>query len=371
MDSPHCFILAEFFVSKGYKIYSLSEIEPFNKIHGVNYLFLISNNNKIKLIINKIFYHIIARFPLPIYYFFKFKYLQLEGYFKIIKKNNPDLLHAHSAMENGIIALHSNFRPYLVSSWGTDILISPKKSKYLKKKMHQILFEAIYIHTVAKHITYEIVNDYDIPRNKIGEFQYGISKKALNILNNKSKKHSTFTVISTRSAKEIYDNETLIKAAKILQDKKINVKIKMITGGKLFKKYLYFVKRLELKNIEIIPLVPQAELYNYLLDADVYVSCSLSDGLSICILEAFAAKLYPIVTDIVANRNVITHGINGSLFNTKDANELAEEIISIINQKEKIKKVTIQNRTWVKRYQNLEQNLLQLEKLYIKSIKEK
>ncbi|MCK4695348.1 MAG: glycosyltransferase [Candidatus Cloacimonetes bacterium] len=203
MDSPHCFIPAEYFQNKGYEIYSLSEVEPFRKIHGVKYFFLISKKNKIKLIINKLFYHFIARFPAPIYYFFKFKYLRLRGFFKIIKNINPDLIHAHSAMENGIIAQYSSYQPYLVSSWGTDILISPKKSKYLKKKMYQILAEATYIHTVAKHITYEIVNNYDIPRNKIGEFQYGITKKALNFLNNKSKKNDTFTVISTRSAKEV------------------------------------------------------------------------------------------------------------------------------------------------------------------------
>ncbi len=369
MDSPHCFIPAEYFQNKGYEIYSLNEVEPFRKILGVKYFFLISKKNKIKLIVNKLFYHFIARFPLPIYYFFKFKYLRLRGFFKIIKNINPDLVHAHSAMEKGIIAQYSNYRPYLVSCWGTDILILPEKSKYLKKKMNQILSDAVCIHTVAKHISDKIVNDYNIPKNKIKEIQYGMHAEIINYLDNKSKKNDTLTVISTRSAKEVYDNEILIKAAKILQDKKVDVRIKMITGGELYNKYNKMIKNLSLRNIEIEPLVPQNELYKKLLDADIYVSCSLSDGLSICLLEAFAAGLYPIVSNIEANRNVITHGQNGSLFKTGNPDSLTEEITKIIAQTEKIQKAVAKNKRWVKKYQTLEMNLQKLEELYEKATK--
>ncbi|MCK4695349.1 MAG: glycosyltransferase, partial [Candidatus Cloacimonetes bacterium] len=143
----------------------------------------------------------------------------------------------------------------------------------------------------------------------------------------------------------------MIKAAKILQDKKVDVKIIMITGGKLFNKYNKMIKKMSLKDIEIKPLVPQNVLYEKLLDADMYVSCSLSDGLSICLLEAFAAGLYPVVSDIEANRNVITHGQNGSLFQTGSPNSLTEEITKIITQAEKIQKAIVRNKRWVKKYQ--------------------
>ena len=93
----------------------------------------------------------------------------------------------------------------------------------------------------------------------------------------------------------------------------------MFTEGPLFKKYEKMIMELELNNFHLFPrLLNQKDLFKEYKKSDIYLSASISDGLSISLLEAFASKLYPIVSDITANSNIIEHGNNGLLFQTND-----------------------------------------------------
>lgn len=68
------------------------------------------------------------------------------------------------------------------------------------------------------------------------------------------------------------------------------------------------------------------ELVEGLLDARFYVSAAHSDGSSSSLLEALASGLFPILTDIPANREWITHGETGLLFPAGDADALADHL---------------------------------------------
>ena len=47
---------------------------------------------------------------------------------KIIKKENPDILHAHYASSYGLMALLIKFKPSIISVWGSDLYLFPKKT---------------------------------------------------------------------------------------------------------------------------------------------------------------------------------------------------------------------------------------------------
>jgi len=59
--------------------------------------------------------------------------------------------------------------------------------------------------------------------------------------------------------------------------------------------------------------ISQSELPDYYLAADVYLSCSYCDGSSVSLMEALAAGLPVVVTDIPSNREWIEHEVNGCL----------------------------------------------------------
>jgi glycosyltransferase involved in cell wall biosynthesis len=69
--------------------------------------------------------------------------------------------------------------------------------------------------------------------------------------------------------------------------------------------------------------VEEARLRALYREAEYYVSLSLSDSTSQSLLEAMAAGLFPIVTDIAGNREWITHRRHGYLVPTRDPGAVA------------------------------------------------
>lgn len=51
-----------------------------------------------------------------------------------IRKIKLGILHAHYVTDYGLIGALTNFHPLIVSVWGSDVLIAPKKLEYLNTK---------------------------------------------------------------------------------------------------------------------------------------------------------------------------------------------------------------------------------------------
>lgn len=358
MESPHCYKLADYYQKQGLSIYSVSEIEPQKKISAVKYHYFISRKSvfyffykTFNYLINKL----LGKLGQVIYYEL---FLSTIGYYRYVKQIKTDLVHAHFASTGGIVALKSVKSNYLLSCWGSDILLHPFESKYFRKKIGQVLKNAKIIHTSSYHLDEVIKIIYHINSNKIFHKQYGLSYSTINFFNKyKKQKDNKFIAIITRSAKKVYDNETIINAAKIVQSNNCDAKFIMISGGPLHNKYKKMIKKMNLKNIELYNSMPQHKLFTYMKKANYYISASLSDGLSISLLEAFAAKLYPIVSDIKANSILINDKQNGRLFLCREAEQLANIILELYNENLNFQQCVDFNYKWLLKNQVLEENL--------------
>ncbi|MEG1555773.1 MAG: glycosyltransferase, partial [Bacteroidales bacterium] len=52
---------------------------------------------------------------------------------KKIKEFQPDILHAHYASSFGLLGAFTNFHPYIISVWGSDVYSYPKAGNIYKK----------------------------------------------------------------------------------------------------------------------------------------------------------------------------------------------------------------------------------------------
>ena len=73
--------------------------------------------------------------------------------------------------------------------------------------------------------------------------------------------------------------------------------------------------------------------------ADLYISPSHVDGSSVSLMEALACGIPCLVSDIPGNKEWIVEGENGWLFRDGDVDSLANKILAIMNQREKLSQI--------------------------------
>ncbi len=86
---------------------------------------------------------------------------------------------------------------------------------------------------------------------------------------------------------------------------------------------------LESVGVEFLKPMINEDLQKTLMNYGVYVSASISDGSSISLLEAMNSKRICLVSDFPTNKEIITNGENGFLFQNGNKESLAENIINI------------------------------------------
>ncbi len=126
------------------------------------------------------------------------------------------------------------------------------------------------------------------------------------------------TFVCSRAFAEVYDNATIVRAVAGLPAVADAFRLSFLsTGPQLAETVRLADATLEAgvrSRVHFAGGVSDAALVEALQGARFYLSASLSDGASVSLLEAMACGVLPIVSDIPANREWITHGENGLLF---------------------------------------------------------
>lgn len=304
------------------------------------------------------------------YVSFIFWIFQVRHLVKIIK---PDIVDGHFITVYGFLAASSGFHPLVVSAWGSDMLVQPKRNliskftaRYALKKA-DIIICLFPIDVVERQIT-----ELGIDSNKIRPVLLGVDTSEFNPSHRDEKIRRTLNidrpqpvVISTRSLAPIYDVKTLVEAIPLVLAEIPQVKF-LIAGAGEQKNYLTeLAQTLGVSdNVNFIGWVPRSELPKYLSSADVYVSSSLSDGTSNSLLEAMACGLAPIVTDIPANRPWVDDGKTGFLFPARDCKTLATKVIYLLNNEEARKSFGNRSRELVQQKAEQHAEMKKLEGVY-------
>lgn len=289
---------------------------------------------------------------------------------RLIKNIDPDIIHAHYIMDISLLGAASGFHPFVVTAWGSDVLIAPQKSKVSKWIAKYILKRADLITTDGEDAKTPLMGLGADPQ-KIKIIYFGVDTqefkpgqkderlgKELGILNSP-------TIISLRRFEPIYDVESLIKAVPLVLQEVPEAKFLLIEKGSEEAKLRRLAESLGVSDsVEFVGLVPHHELPSYLTLADVYVSTSLSDTTSVSLLEAMACGLPVVVTDSGDSRKWVETGQNGFIIPVKTPRLLAEKIVYLLNKKEVREKMGKANRQLVAEKANYEKEMNKMLRLY-------
>lgn len=323
----------------GVKYYELCKTQKFyeKRAHGLNLLWFISAYRFVKKIINEV---------------------------------KPDILHGGYASICGFICALTKFHPFLLMPWGSDILIDPQKSIARKKLISFAIKNSDMITCDAERVKKVIVDKFNYESHKIIVFPWGIDlnlfsdSKETNIRDKLGWEHNV-VVICTRQHKKIYGIEYLIEAIPKIVAEERCARFLFVGNGPLTNAYMERIKNFELeKYVKFMGFVPNELLPKYLNTSDIYVSPSLSDGTSICLLEAMACGLPVVVTDVEAILEWIKDGYNGLVCPKRKPELLAEKILLLLKNEKTRKKMGQINYSIAKQRANWEKNFSKLEEIY-------
>jgi glycosyltransferase involved in cell wall biosynthesis len=123
----------------------------------------------------------------------------------------------------------------------------------------------------------------------------------------------------------------LIKAIPMVVKEHPNIKFILLSGGEEEQFLSNLIRKLGVEEkIDLIGYVDDESYIKYLAASDIIISIPSTDATSISLLEGMAIGLYPIATDIPANREWIRDGENGTLVRVGDFHALAEAILEAV-----------------------------------------
>ncbi len=149
----------------------------------------------------------------------------------------------------------------------------------------------------------------------------------------------------------VKDHETAIHAFAFVAQQVPRAKLVLVGEGELMEQARRQVEQLEL-NGRVIFLGLRNDVNELLPGADLFLLSSLSEGISVTLLEAMAAGLAICATRVGGNPEVVDHGRNGLLSPRRNPRNLAENIVTLLTDPHLRAAMGAAGRRRLKRYFN-------------------
>jgi glycosyltransferase involved in cell wall biosynthesis len=297
-------------------------------------------------------------------FFSKLHYLKLIFKVKnILKEIKPDILHAHYASSYGLIGALTNFKPYIISVWGSDVFEFPKKSVIHKIILKYNLAKADKILSTSK-IMGEETKKYTSKQIEITPF--GIDTNIFY----KQNKEKIFTqneiVIGTvKSLEIVYGINFLLQAFKIVYEKHKNIKLLIVGGGSQEFELKELTKKMEIDEVTIfVGKIDFLDVPKYQNMIDIAVFASISESFGVSVLEAAACENPVIVSNVGGLPEIVDNNITGFIVQSKNIKEIATAIEALINNPKLAQKMGENGRKKVLSDYNWHNNLMQMINIY-------
>jgi glycosyltransferase involved in cell wall biosynthesis len=254
---------------------------------------------------------------------------------RLIRREKIDLVHSHEFMMNvyGAIAAKLRGIPMIGTVHG-KVYFTEKKPRLLAYKLafricsrmiavsedlKEYLIESINLEKPGKVLT--IYNGIDLTRFAVGGYPDDVAREL-------SIEPGTVVAGSVGSLFEVKGFEYLLRAAKKVKTAIPKFRLLIVGEGRQEEPLKQLAETLGLRDaVDFMGFrkdVPR--LLNLL---DIYVCSSISEGLSLSILEAMASGKPIVATSVGGNPELVVDGQNGFLVPPEDPGALSERVIDL------------------------------------------
>ncbi len=263
---------------------------------------------------------------------------------KIIREFNPNVIHIHQANSVAFYTLIANKKikkPTILTAWGSDVLLNPKKSLLLKWLVKFNLRHAQFFSSDSTFMAEEMQRLVPDKKLDVTISNFGVAPLDL-VVNKKN------IIYSNRNHNPLYRIDKVIEGFERFAKSEVGSNWKLIIAGsgsetaKL--KSIVDDKGLNEK-ITFVGFVNKEENYKYYADAKIFVSLPESDATSISLLEAMYYQCLPVLSDLPANKEWVVDNENGIIVHDLDGNYLERALLLDTFDGEKNRKIILEKGT--------------------------
>lgn len=249
------------------------------------------------------------------------------GVRRLIRQLEPDVVHAHQFGAHALYAWFSGISPLVVSAWGSDILVYPKQSRFIRWLTKFLVRRATVITSDSSLVEGEL-KAYGAKDEQLMRVLFGIERQRYQKLAGVTKENSRLILCSPRLHEPLYNIQMIIEAFGEVKKNFPELELWLLGSGSLTSTLERIVEGGEFANsIRFWGMVPPRESLERMGESHLMISLPSSDATPVSLLEAMAAGTLPILSDLPAYHDWVADGVNG-LFVKPDFTNL----VSVLNR---------------------------------------
>ncbi|MFM9983804.1 MAG: glycosyltransferase [Flavobacteriales bacterium] len=252
---------------------------------------------------------------------------------KLIKKQSPNVLHAHYASSYGLVARLTKFHPFYISTWGSDVFAFPRSNSLSKNILTGNLQKADKVfatsHTLQKETAlYTNKNIEYVPFGVDTE----IFSPEIDLKNDNS-----IRVGLMKSMEYIYGVDLLLRAFQILlsENKTSKIELHLYGDGSQISNLKELAILLHLNDsVFFHGRIPPDLVPSVVKQFDILVNPSREESFGVAVVEAMACEVPVVVTRVGGLTEVVDDEINGLIANPEDHQHLAAQLQRLVDSPE-------------------------------------
>lgn len=257
--------------------------------------------------------------------------------YRYLKKSSPDILISNYCNLSAIISskfFMGNVKNMIICHNLIELDLRNSKSKIFNLArgfLSNLLYKkSDYIVAVSSIVASSIKKYYNINSNKITVINNPINLSSDLLWNYKRKKNKVPIILGVGRLVEEKNFSLLIDAFKLIHDQDIVANLFIIGDGDEKNKLLELANTYNLtKNISFIGFTK--EPYKYMLEADILVVTSKTEGFCYVALEAIACGCPVVSTNCGGISDILTDLEYGRIITDTTPSELSNTIINVLN----------------------------------------
>jgi len=253
----------------------------------------------------------------------------------VIRRVNPDLIHAGPIQKTAFLTALSGFQPLVSMSWGSDLLLDADRSVWMRRITEFTLKRTTVLMGDCEAVKQK-ASLFGFPAERFCLFPWGVDLQMFSLGEDDGFRQrvgweKAFILLCLRAWEPLYGVDVVIRAFVRAAQQISQLRLILLGSGSQAAE----IRRILLEHgmterVYFGGQVSNRELPRFYRAADLYVSASHSDGSSVSLLEALACGKPVVVSDIPGNREWVTPGQQGWLFPDGDVDALTACLLEAV-----------------------------------------